>query len=78
MKKDRSKVEKIGYAQGYKQGINEADERAVNTVLRFIAECEDVAEKNWCPAQIDMLERLFGAVIQGVAYSQWERPDETN
>lgn len=41
----------------------------------FIAQCGEMAEKNWCPAQVDMLERLFGAVLKGVEYSEWRNDD---
>lgn len=40
----------------------------------FIVQCGKMAEENWCPSQIDMLERLFGAVLHGVPYAEWE-PD---
>lgn len=26
----------------------------------FIVQCGEMAEKNWLPSQVDMLERLFG------------------
>lgn len=43
----------------------------------FIVQCGTMAEENWCPSQVDMLERLFGAVLKGVPYAEWE-PDERN
>jgi len=42
----------------------------------FIEQCGKMAEENWCPAQVDMLERLFGAVLHGVKYDEWEREDD--
>ena len=33
----------------------------------FIEQCGEMAEENWCPAQVDMLERLFGSVISFIS-----------
>lgn len=45
---------------------------AVEAVGKFIAQCGEMAEANWCPSQVDMLERLFGAVLHGVPYPEWK------
>jgi len=39
----------------------------------FIAQCGEMAEKNWCPSQVEMLKRLFGAVLKGCEYADYER-----
>ena len=52
----------------------ESYKKADSTLLSFICDCGNMAEENWCPSQVDMLERLFGAVLKGVPYAEWE-PD---
>lgn len=54
---------------------NELDRKVAQKLEFFVEECKKMAEENWCPAQVDMLKRLFGAVIEGVAYDEW-RPEE--
>lgn len=41
----------------------------------FISQCGEMAEQNWCTSQVEMLERLFGAVLHGCKYDEWERED---
>lgn len=50
---------------------NNYDDMA-SAVALFISECCEMAEKNWCPAHIEMLKRLFGAVLTGVEYADYE------
>lgn len=38
----------------------------------FVKDCGEMAEKNWLPSQVEMLERLFGAVLEGCEYDEWE------
>lgn len=38
----------------------------------FIAQCGEMAEQNWMPSQVAMLKRLFGAVIKGCEYADFE------
>lgn len=47
-----------------------------SAVALFIAQCGEMAEKNWCPSQVDMLKRLFGAVLSGVEYANYEPESE--
>lgn len=47
-----------------------------SAVALFIAQCGEMAEKNWCPPQVDMLKRLFGAVLSGVEYADYEPESE--
>lgn len=56
---------------------NELYKNAEALLATFIVQCGTMAEENWCPSQVDMLERLFGAVLKGVPYDEWE-PDERN
>ena len=56
---------------------DELYEKAGGLLASFIGQCVSMAEENWCPSQVDMLERLFGAVLKGVPYDEWE-PDERN
>ena len=43
----------------------------------FVAQCGEMAEKNWCNSQVVMLHRLFGAVLSGVEYKDYiPRSDE--
>ena len=49
--------------------MSENIEFAAEKVQLFIEECGTMAEKNWCPAQVEMLHRLFLAVILGEEYS---------
>lgn len=41
-------------------------------VGEFINQCGAMAEENWLPSQVEMLERLFGAVLNGCKYDEWE------
>lgn len=53
---------------------DEFDKKAGDLLASFIGQCGGMAEENWCPSQVDMLKRLFGAVLEGVSYAEWE-PD---
>lgn len=52
-----------------KQLIDMCSEQSVDAVSEFIKQCGEVAEANWCPAHVDMLERLFNAVLKGEQYA---------
>ena len=41
-------------------------------VGEFINQCGAMAEENWLLSQVEMLERLFGAVLHGCKYDEWE------
>lgn len=43
---------------------------AIDVVSFFIKECEDMAEANWCPSQVQMLQRLFNAVLKNEPYAE--------
>lgn len=43
---------------------------AIDVVSFFIEECEDMAEANWCPSQVQMLQRLFNAVLNNEPYAE--------
>ena len=73
------------YREGYDQGVKDTmdfkedymHERMGDAVGQFIIECGEMAEENWCDSQIEMLRRLFGAVLEGTDYDKWEPKDET-
>ena len=46
-----------------------ASEHAVDAVQEFIRQCGEMAEANWCPSQVEMLERLFKKVLAGEPYA---------
>lgn len=47
-----------------------------SAVALFIAQCGEMADENWLPSQIEMLKRLFGAVLTGVKYEDYEMEEE--
>lgn len=49
-------------------------ETATDAVGLFIKQCGEMAEANWCPEQVNMLERLFDKVLKGEPYA--EAPEE--
>lgn len=49
--------------------IETAKEQAVDAVGLFIKQCGEMAEANWCPEHVDMLERLFDKVLKGKPYA---------
>ena len=50
--------------------LETAKEQAVDAVGLFIKQCGEMAEANWCPEQVDMLERLFDKVLKGEPYAE--------
>lgn len=54
--------------------LETAKEMATNAVGLFIKQCGEMAEANWCPEQVNMLERLFDKVLKGEPYA--EAPEE--
>lgn len=54
--------------------IETVHEEAVGAVGHFIKQCGEMAEANWCPEHVDMLERLFDKVLKGEQYA--EAPEE--
>ena len=50
--------------------LETAKEQAVDAVGFFIKQCGEMAEANWCPEQVDMLERLFDKVLKGEPYAE--------
>ena len=51
-----------------------AREQAVDAVGIFIKQCGEMAQANWCPEHVDMLERLFDKVLKGEPYA--DKPEE--
>lgn len=49
--------------------LETAKEQAVDAVGFFIKQCGEMAEANWCPEHVDMLERLFDKVLKGKPYA---------
>ncbi len=54
--------------------LETAKEQAVDAVGFFIKQCGEMAEANWCPEHVDMLERLFDKVLKGEPYA--DKPEE--
>lgn len=54
--------------------LETAKETATDAVGLFIKQCGEMAEANWCPEQVNMLERLFSKVLKGEPYA--EAPEE--
>ena len=42
---------------------------ATDAVNLFIKQCGEMAEANWCPSQVEMLQRLFNAVLNNEPYA---------
>lgn len=49
-------------------------EEGADAVGQFIKQCGEMAEANWCPEHVEMLERLFDKVLKGEQYA--EAPEE--
>lgn len=45
-------------------------EEAADAVGQFIKQCGEMAEANWCPEHVDMLEHLFDKVLKGEPYAE--------
>lgn len=56
------------------QLLEMSKEMTTNAVGLFIKQCGEMAEANWCPEQVNMLERLFDKVLKGEPYA--EAPEE--
>lgn len=54
--------------------IETVHEEAADAVGQFIKQCGEMAEANWCPEHVDMLQRLFDKVLKGEQYA--EVPEE--
>lgn len=57
-----------------KQLIGVMAKSQVEGVTDFVKKCAEMAADNWCPAQVEMLERLFDSVLTGKPYA--EPPEE--
>lgn len=60
------------YSKGFKDSQEKYYDEMMSAVGLFIVQCGEMAEKNWCTSQVDMLHRLFGAVLSGKEYAEWE------
>jgi hypothetical protein len=45
-------------------------EESVGAISLFINQCCEMAEANWCPSQVEMLKRLFNAVLKNEPYAE--------
>lgn len=43
-------------------------EVATTAITLFTNDCKEIAEKNWSKSQVEMLDRLFMAVVHGCEY----------
>lgn len=60
-----------GYDQGYEDSQNDNSGDMANGIALFIAECGEMAEKNWTDSQVKMLKWLMGAVLSGMEYADF-------
>lgn len=51
-----------------------ANEQAVDILGQFINKCGEMAEANWCPDHVEMLDRLFHKVLHNEPYA--DKPEE--
>lgn len=49
--------------------LEDCSEFATNAVEEFINQCGEMAEANWCSGQVEMLIKLFNAVLKGEPYA---------
>lgn len=54
--------------------IELANEQAVDILGKFINKCGKMAEANWCPDHVEMLDRLFHKVLHNEPYA--DKPEE--
>ena len=54
--------------------LETAKEQAGDVLGQFINECGKMAEANWCPDHVAMLERLFDKVLHNEPYA--DKPEE--
>lgn len=54
--------------------LETANEKAVDALGQFINKCGEMAEANWCPDHVAMLERLFDKVLRNEPYA--DKPEE--
>lgn len=52
-----------------KEFVNMMEDYATGAIYEFIGQCGKMAEANWCPSQVTMLERLFNRVLARKPYS---------
>lgn len=45
-------------------------EASVDAVSLFIKQCGEMAEANWCPSHVEMLNSLFNAVLNQKPYDK--------
>lgn len=64
------------YRMGQKDVAENLSEFIASSIGVFIDQCGKMAEENWCPSQVDMLKRLFGAVLKGYKYADYEEDTE--
>ena len=53
-----------------KEEIGTATEMCIWMLHDFMTDCRKMAEDNWCPSQVDMLDRLFKAVSMNKKYDE--------
>lgn len=54
--------------------LETAKEQAGDVLGQFINQCGEMAEANWCPDHVAMLERLFDKVLHNEPYA--DKPEE--
>lgn len=46
----------------FKEQIDNMSGMAIIMLEKFMQDCRKMAQENWCPSQVEMLDRLFKAV----------------
>lgn len=53
-----------------KEEIETMTEIGILMLHDFMVDCRKMAQENWCPSQVDMLDRLFKAVSLDKKYDE--------
>lgn len=54
----------------FKEQIDNMSGMAIIMLEEFMQDCRKMAQENWCPSQVEMLDRLFKAVSLDEKYDE--------
>lgn len=54
----------------FKEQIDNMSGMAIIMLEKFMQDCRKMAQENWCPSQVEMLDRLFKAVSLDKKYDE--------
>lgn len=54
----------------FKEQIANMSGMAIIMLEKFMQDCRKMAQENWCPSQVEMLDRLFKAVSLDKKYDE--------